>query len=209
MRQLLSLKDRSSHNRMNKDLPLKACQKAFLSSAPVSACYRSMVNQTSLLYTLGPNSTDSTQAITASSTGEEVELSFFIQYLSSLLTTPFLMLFTLHYFPSFEVPCFQSIGPRGLGIGNNKNRSFSDKLNPNCRIESLNRLRYEVTFQRSIPINSSFSVYNMLEPLLLKSSTPKKPVHLFFLGKMELESIWQSLPWESLSDPNRKQRSPS
>ncbi|KAG4911410.1 hypothetical protein JHK85_058317 (mitochondrion) [Glycine max] len=68
MRQLLSLKDRSSHNRMNKDLPLKACQKAFLSSAP-------------------------------------------------------------------------SIGPRGLGIGNNKNRSFSDKLNPNCRIESLNRLR--------------------------------------------------------------------
>lgn len=37
---------------MNKDLPLKACQKAFLSSAPVSACYRSMVNSTSLLLPL-------------------------------------------------------------------------------------------------------------------------------------------------------------
>lgn len=33
----------------------------------------------------------------------------------------------------------------------------------------------------------------MLEPLLSKSSTPKKPVHLFFLGKMELESIWSIL----------------
>jgi len=30
-------------------LPLKACQKASLSSAPVSACHRSMVNSTSLL----------------------------------------------------------------------------------------------------------------------------------------------------------------
>lgn len=31
----------------------------------------------SLLYTLGPNSTDSTQEVRASSTGEEVELSFY------------------------------------------------------------------------------------------------------------------------------------
>ena len=36
----------------------------------------SYLKAASLLYTLGPNSTDSTQAITASSTGEGVEISF-------------------------------------------------------------------------------------------------------------------------------------
>ncbi|KAL2962959.1 hypothetical protein AAZX31_17G173500 [Glycine max] len=102
MRQFFSLKDRSIRNRMNKDLPLKACRKAFLLSTPVSTCYKSMFNQTSLLYMLGPNSTDLTQTITTSSMGEEVKLSFFIQYLSSLLTMLFLMLFTLHYFHGFE-----------------------------------------------------------------------------------------------------------
>ncbi|KAG4911405.1 hypothetical protein JHK85_058312 (mitochondrion) [Glycine max] len=101
MRQLLSLKDRSSHNRMNKDLPLKACQKAFLSSAP-------------------------------------------------------------------------SIGPRGLGIGNNKNRSFSDKLNPNCRIESLNRLRVCRGKALATRIeNSDRPVKRIVPPLLEEKITPK------------------------------------